>query len=365
MIIEEGLYDREFVEKWTIGFDALRQRVAEYPPERAAEITGVDAGLTREDARLYATTKPAVIPWTSITDQQVSSTSAIRLHCTLRAITGNLDVPGGDVFNGYVPEFVPESEIEFHEALSEEQKAKQLGSERHPVFTHRGMAPLAEPSKRVWGLKYANLAFGCYMANPSAVFRAMADGDPYPVKALFSLGNNTLLGFANMPLIYRVMMNQNLIVVHEQFKTPTAQLADYILPGYSWLERPHLLDGYGVLPFAEVSEKAMEPPGECRDVYQFWRGLAHWMRFADHYPWPNVESLLDYRLEKTGMTFEQFAEKYRVYVPTPSFRKYEKTGFATPSGKVELASSVLEGRDSDRDIIRRGGIHQRPAGAEV
>jgi anaerobic selenocysteine-containing dehydrogenase len=132
------------------------------------------------------------------------------------------------------------------------------------------------------------------------------------------------------------------VVVHEHFKTPTAQLADYILPGDSWLERPHLFDGYGILPFAQVSEKAMEPPGECRDVYDFWRQLAVRMGFAEHFPWTNVESLLDYRLRKTGMSFQQFAKEHRLYMPTPSFRKYEKTGFATPSGKVELASSILE-----------------------
>ncbi len=342
VLIEENLYDRAFVDKWTVGFEALKQRVAEYPVDRVAKITGVSPELIRQAARMYATTSPAVIPWTPITDQQVSSTSAIRLHCTLRAITGNLDVPGGDVFNGYVSEFISETDIENHDALSDSQKAKQLGSDTHPAFTYRGTAPLAEPTQRVWGRKYANLVFGSYMANPSAVFRAMALGTPYPVKAFISLGNNTLMGFANMKMIYRGFMNQDLVVVHEHIKTPTAQLADYILPGDSWLERPHLFDGYGVMPFAQVSEKAMEPPGECRDVYDFWRQLAMRMGFADHFPWQDVESLLDYRLQKTGMSFEEFAKKYRIYMPTPSFRKYEKTGFATPSGKVELSSSILE-----------------------
>jgi anaerobic selenocysteine-containing dehydrogenase len=182
VLIEEELYDRDFVEKWTVGFDALKDRVAEYPLERVEAITGVERDLIRQAARMYATTKPAVIPWTPITDQQVSSTSAIRLHCTLRALTGNLDVPGGDVFNGFIPEFVGETELELHDALPEVQKAKQLGSDKHPAFTYRGTAALAEPTERVWGKKYANLFFGSYMANPSAVFRAMAQGEPYPVK---------------------------------------------------------------------------------------------------------------------------------------------------------------------------------------
>ena len=80
VIIEEQLYDRDFVDDWTVGFEDLKKRVAEYPLERVEEITGVPRKLIAEAARLYATSEGAVIPWTPITDQQVSSTSAIRLH---------------------------------------------------------------------------------------------------------------------------------------------------------------------------------------------------------------------------------------------------------------------------------------------
>ena len=111
------------------------------------------------------------------------------------------------MLHGFHPNIVSETELELHDALSPTQKAKQLGSDKHPAFTYRGMAALQEPTRKVWGQPYANIVSGCYMANPSAVFRAMADGDPYPVKALISLGNNTLMGFANMALIHRAMMN--------------------------------------------------------------------------------------------------------------------------------------------------------------
>ena len=96
VIIDEGLYDRDFVAQWTTGFEELRARVDEFPLERVAEITGVAADKIAAAARMYATTTPGVIPWTPITDQQRNSTSAIRLHCALRALTGNIDVPGGE-----------------------------------------------------------------------------------------------------------------------------------------------------------------------------------------------------------------------------------------------------------------------------
>jgi anaerobic selenocysteine-containing dehydrogenase len=342
VIIEEELYDRDFIARWTLGFDELCSRVAEFPLARVARITGVAPELIRSAARMYATNWPAVIPWTPITDQQRNSTSAIRLQCSLRAVTGNLDVPGGEVFQGLHPEIIPETDLELHDILSEAQKSKQLGSDTHPAFTYRGTAPLTEPTRRVWGRPYVNLVMGSYMATPSAAFRAMALGVPYPVKAFFSLGNNTLMSFANMRLIYDAIMNQDLVVVFEHMMTPTAQLADYVLPGDSWLERAQLHDSFSWAAIARVSEKAMEPPGECRNVYDFWRGLAVRMGLESHFPWRTHEEVYDYRLTPMGVTFTEFAREHSVHVPPLSYRKYEQTGFATPSGKVELRSTILE-----------------------
>jgi anaerobic selenocysteine-containing dehydrogenase len=343
VIIEEQLYDKNFVENWTVGFEALCERVKEYPVDKVAEITGVDADLIREAARMYATATPGIIPWTPITDQQLNSTSAIRLHSILRAVTGSLDVPGGEVLHGFHPSIISEDELEMHEALSQTQKDKQLGAADHPAFTYRGMEPLREPTERVWGKPYANLITGNFMAVPSATFRAMADADPYPVKAFISLGNNSLLGYSNMDLLMRAMDNQDLVVVHEHIMTPTAQMADYVLPGDSWLERPQLYDALGWVSTIGISNQAAEPPGECKSVFHFWRELALRMGFEEHFPWQSLEQLYDYRLSPLGVSYQDFAANNMAHGPKLAFKKYEKTGFATPSGKVELSSSVLEG----------------------
>lgn len=342
VILSEGLYDEAFVRDWTHGFDEFRERVGAFPVSRVAAITGVDPDLITRAARMYATSGPAVIPWTPITDQQRNSTSAIRLMCSLRAVCGYLDVPGGEVLHGFHPDIVHESEIELHQVLSETQRAKQLGADIHPAFTYRGMAALREPAKRVWGHEWPNLISGNVMANPSVTFRAMADGAPYPVKAFFSLGNNTLMSFANMQLIDRALHNQDLVVAFEHFRTPTAQLADYIMPGDAWLERNALADGFGWTSIYRPSRKAVEPPGECRSAYMFWRDLAVRFGLEEHFPWVSDEQLLDHRLARLGMDFETFAEKHPYHMRQLEYRKYEKTGFATPSGKVELRSSVLE-----------------------
>ncbi|SFI94427.1 molybdopterin-containing oxidoreductase family protein [Albimonas pacifica] len=342
VILDEGLHDRGFVDRWTVGFDAFRRRVDEFPLDRVASITGVDPELIAQAARIYAASGPSVIPWTPVTDQQRNSTSAIRLMCALRALTGNLDVEGGEVLHGFHDRIRSESSIERHDALPPGQRGKQLGAGAHPAFTYRAAEALREPAAKVWGEPWPNLINGTCMANPSATFRAMADGDPYPVKAFFTLGNNTLMSFANMQLIHRALLNQDLLVAFEQFRTPTAQLCDFILPGDAWPERNALSDSFGWTAIQRPSQKAVEPPGECRGVFDFWRDLAHRMGFAEHFPWATVEEMLDWRLEPLGLDFESFAEAHPVHVGELGYRKYERTGFATPSGKVELSSALLE-----------------------
>ena len=240
VIIDEGLYDKDSVRDWCIGFDELSERVAEYPLERVAEITGVPAEQIAEAARMYAQADGAVIPWTPITDQQIDSTSSIRLQSILRAITGNLDVVGGELFNGLRDDWVNESQLQMHDAISPEQRAKQAGYDKHPAYTYRTAEMLKPHMERVWGQGWVDQVMGCHMANPSELFRMMANDDPYPVKAFFVLGNNALLSYPNQHQILRGMMNQELIVTHEIFMTPTAMLSDYIIPGDVFSERNHI-----------------------------------------------------------------------------------------------------------------------------
>ena len=186
VIFDEELYDKQFVKDWCVGFDELKARVDEYPLERVEAITGVPAALIAEAARLYATADGACIPWTPITDQQVSSTSAIRLHSILRAVTGNLDVVGGETLGGFNPKTTsPSPSWRCTKSCRSRRKRKQLGYDEYPVFTYRVAEMLKEPAERVWGFPYIDQVMGCHMANPTSVFRAMVTEDPYPVKAFF------------------------------------------------------------------------------------------------------------------------------------------------------------------------------------
>ena len=342
VIFDEELYDKDFVRDWCVGFDELKARVDEYPLDRVEEITGVDRELIAQAARTYANADGAIIPWTPITDMQISSTSAIRLHSILRAVTGNLDVVGGETLGGFHQGYIPESELALHDELSAEQKAKQLGYDDHPVYTYRVAEMLKEPTEKVWGYPYADLVMGCHMANPSNLFRAMATEQPYPVKAFFVLGNNALMSYPNQHQILKGMMNQELIVAHEIFMTPTAMLADYVMPGDVFSERNHLADSWSWTARLSLSQKSVEPGAEISSSYQFWKDLAKRFDFGNRFPWETIEDVIDHRLSRSGRTFADFEQTGFMEAQTPEFRKYRKTGFATPSGKVELSSSILQ-----------------------
>ncbi|MBW2062926.1 MAG: molybdopterin-dependent oxidoreductase [Deltaproteobacteria bacterium] len=340
VIIDENLYDKDFVDNWTVGFDDLVQRLNEYPLDKVEKITGVPAERIREAAIMYATAKSACIPWSVITDKQKNSTSAIRAQCILRAITGNLNASGGDRLSTLNPDIVSMSEIELHEMLPQEKKDLQIGTDNYPALTYKGTQALGEPSKKVHGREYINLMGGSFMAHPAGVFKAMRTSDPYPIKAMASIANNTLMQYANQKGIYDGIMNLDLFVVHEHFMTPTAQLADYVLPGDAWIERPNFVNGFDSGSTFMVGQKLRQAPGECRSVYDFWRGLGIRMGFEEYFPWKDEEELLDYRIQKTGMKWNEFAEKVPFFPGRPP-KPYQETGFATPSGKVELSSSVL------------------------
>ncbi len=336
VIIEEGLYDHEFVQTRTVGFEQLTMRVKDYSPERVAEITGIDAALIRETARVYANAEGAVIPWGVVTDMQKNSTSALRCQCILRAICGFIGKseivpsPGSGVLSI--------SEIEMHEALTEEIKARQLGAETYPLFSYKGASLYKDASTKTFGYPYYNLVDGSCMAHPPTLFKAMRTGKPYPVKAMLVLGNNTLLSFANQKGILEAFMNQELVVAYENFSTPTAQLADYVLPGDMWLERPALGPVFDVAPIVTTSQQVLAPKGECKNIYDLIKGLADRMGLKEHFPWGDIEAFYDWRLSPLGMTWEQASQNPVV----PLKPTADGTRFGTPSGKVELHSSILE-----------------------
>ncbi len=347
IIINEGLYDREFVENWTHGFEKVRERVAAYTPQHVAKITGLAAEDIVKSARMYATTKPACMERGVASDQLgLNSARVEQARVILRAITGNIDVRGGNPVSGpsYTMDgkrFVCDSELELSDKCPVEQRKKQIGSDRYKLMTWPAWEILEPYYKKLYNAP--NPQQHRLEVSTPLVLRAIINEKPYPIKAMISWASNPVLWAGNTKLVLEALTHPNLDihVVRDYWMTPTAQLADYVLPAASWLERP--LCGTFEDMFDNVfgGERAIDPMGERKTDFQFWRDLGIRLGQEAYWPWNSLEEVIQERLEPLEMSYEEFIEK-GCLLAEKKYRKYEKTGFSTPTGKVELYSTVLE-----------------------
>ncbi|MBI5602695.1 MAG: molybdopterin-dependent oxidoreductase [Deltaproteobacteria bacterium] len=337
VIIEEGLYDHGFVESWCLGFEELKGRVREYPPSKVAGITWVPAETIVEAARCYARTKPASLIQCLSTEQIPDTLSACLSLGILASITGNIDVPGGNVLP--MPrEVVPD--VSLKHLLTPEDHEDRLGGKEYPLLAGEDAWVATAHSPTVW--------------------RAMLTEKPYPVKALYCQGSNPALSYANSRVVLEALKGLDFIAVADFFMTPTAELADIVLPAATWMERSSVQTYYQVTyDDIHLQQKAVEIDG-CRSDYWILNELAKRLGFG-HLMIESEDALSDLILKPLGLTFEQFKEMGRYTVPY-TYRKYEKTGFGLPpfrnlhqSTKVELVPRKL--RDLGFDPLPK---HKEP-----
>lgn len=342
IIIREDLYDHEFVSNYTIGFEDLIKVAEPYTAEKTSKITRIPERLIIEAARVYATVKPAVIPWGYGLDKQgINATQSARGRTILRAVTGNLEVPGGEVFSmsSDVARVRGNDYLEFNDALSAEQRYKQIGCDLYPFFGFPGWEKNLAANKRLpEGYVNPPLSDISSVAFAPAVFNAAITGDPYPVKAMITLANNPLLAFPNSRRVYDALKTLDLYVVMDYYLTPSAAMADYVFPASSTVEQPELWLTGG---FCMACPPGLEPLYERRNSYDFYRGLGIRLGQEEHWPWRTVEAVYDHCLEQVGMTFKELSDKYGFF-GQKEYRRFEKYGFGTPSGKVEIRSSIFD-----------------------
>ena len=319
-IIEEDLYDKGFVERWCHGFDELHKRVAEYAPEKVEQITWVPAETIREAARMYATTKPASITQCLSIDQVADTISTSRCLAMMAALTGNIDVPGGNLIT--MLRQVPPGPAHSGAAwVTPEQHATRLGSREYPLLA--GEACVITPS-----------------AHNHAVWKAILTGKPYPVKAVYCHGSNMLLSYANTQMVSEALKKLDFLVVADLFMTETTRMADIVLPAASWMERGSVTQNEQTsIGHFHLQQKTIQR-GECRSDITIINELAKRLGFGERM-FPTDESYFDFLLQPSGMTFETFKERGDLAFPHV-FRKYESEGFRTPSGKVQLYDQKLE-----------------------
>lgn len=321
VVINEELYDKEFVQRWCVGFEKLKEHVQEYPPGWAARVAGVSEEDIVKAARLYATTRPGTVyVRLGVGGQHINSTQSCRAIHLLIAICGNIDVQGGNLLTL--------------------RAFGNAGIYHTYLLLGSGTRGPAEVEEKRMGLKNYPLMDRCDV--PETV-RGMHDGR---IQGLWCVADNLIVSEMDSMGIWEAMRDKlDFIFVSDFFMTPTAELADIVLPAAFYTELDNITEAFSY-PYNYVTacKKIVEPLGECRDDRNVVIEVARKMGM-DVRPWESVMDFLNWRLKYAGITFEELWERpgHRMEFPR-EFKNYERSTppFFTPSGKVELYSSLFE-----------------------
>lgn len=307
VMVKEDLYDREFVENHSLGFERFVERLEQYTPEVAEKITWVPKEKIIAAARLFAQTKPAAIQWGVGIEHNVNCANSDRVLIYMSALTGNLDAPGGNVLFG-PPPGLPRMEFcgqNFHDNVD-----KMLGGNRY------------------------RLSASINRISPHVVWDAIEHGEPYQARALMIMGSNPLVARENVDRVRRCFEKVEFLVMADIFPTPSTEYADILLPAATWLEHNNIADYWKSHGYIFPRVKVVEPPGEARGDVEILNALGKRMGFEEDF-WNEYEESLDYILKPAGVTWEQFKDMPHLR-NEPEYWKYKKEGFKSPSGKFEF-----------------------------
>ena len=326
VMIEEEIYDKEFVECWCYGFEQLAEAVEPYTLEKTEEITWVPAEKIAAAARMMAKADGWIMQWGVATDMCKEAVPSCQALSALFQITGDVDVPGGMI--------APPAILHYYagwggENLTPEQEAKRLGVNKYPLYKY--------------GFKNAStdVVIDCLETGKDEL------GNDYPLKAAWMQTTNPLANSSpDTRRTYHALNKLEFIVCVDLYMTPTVQaLADIVLPACTYAERNGIRIGDGVQR-GETINKAIQV-GECKsDMVINWE-LGK--RIApEFYPWDTEEEMFSSILEDMGMTFEELRENAPTYLDF-EYRKYEKgllradggPGFETATGRIELWSTYF------------------------
>jgi anaerobic selenocysteine-containing dehydrogenase len=324
VIIEEGLYDREFVETYTLGFEEYRDYVRGFPPHVTEEITGVSSRLIVEAARLYATTKPACMLNSS--NATTHHTNGLQNHRALTALiglTGNYDIEGGNPLIRpaylYVANGMVTREDEFEQPRKWEEMAPRVGQDIYPAWCK--LVPEAQAMQLPFQIN---------------------SGKPYPLRAMLAFGLNHRM-WPGSDFMEASLRKLDFLVDIDLFMTDSAKMADLVLPACTSFERSELK--FYPQKYVIWTQPAIRPQWESRSDADVIFDLAHRMVPEDSMMQKGYEACIDWVLEPTKLTVEELKKHPAGYavrdVQMPPFQKYRKQGFPTPSGKMEFTSTIL------------------------
>jgi anaerobic selenocysteine-containing dehydrogenase len=300
VIVSGGHEDREYLAKHTIGWPEFKERILEFTPARAAEITGIDEAAIVALGERIATTRPTGIRCTMGMQRHAGGGNALRMLYALPGVTGDWQYPGGGASYSTSGRFAPPIHEIFRDDL------------------------LAKPVRRL-----SMTLMGKHL---------LADDDP-PVKALVIYGANPMASNPDQRRVREGLLREDLFtVVMEQFPTDTVDYADIVLPATMQTEHLDVNDGYGHM-YVHLNRPAVEPAGEALSTTETFRRLARAMDLEEPALYEDDESLARTLL---GDAYDHLYEhgSMRLDYPTP-FVPFTD-GFPTPSGKLEFFSAKAQ-----------------------
>lgn len=343
VMIEENLYDHDFVDRWTYGFEALAERVADKTPEWAEEITWVPAAKIREFARIWATGGTSALKWGLVLDQQRCGVGAAHAVLAAEVLTGSIEQPGGTIIatrgqHVDLPYDIQEWCLG-QPGIDSELFKDRIGFGKYP---------------------YRSGPNGGYASTDEALITLETD-EPFRVKMIWAQANNFLSCMGDdQNRIYRAFDNVEFFVVSDVVMQPTAMaFADLFLPAAYGPERFGLRDWFG--PIRSMTQ-ACEPAGDCRSDEQQLFELGKRLH-PERFPGNNTYEYMDYIVQNaytefkedgTPYSLDQLREDVIVYPPR-SYRRYEtgelrsdgQPGFETATGRIEFYSLVYASRGED------------------
>jgi len=347
VIIRENLYDADYVTRHTMGFDELRVKVKDYPPERVSQWAGISAPDIRQLAREYSTTRPAVIRLNYGVQRSEGGGMATRAVAMLPCITGSWKEVGGGL------------QLSTSGAYGLNKAALQ-----RPDLM---LIALGRPARSV---------------NMVELGRALNTLDNPPIKALFVYNSNPAAICPNHNEVVRGLKRSDLFtVVHEQFFTDTTDYADIVLPATTFFEHSDMQTAYGHY-YLQMSQQAIEPLGECRSNVEAFRALAQRMGFREECFLEPVEQMMDSaltsanpwlkgidreRLQREGHIRLNFHgdEAANASSGERAFLPFADGNFPTPSGRAELYSESLKAQGLDPVVEFTPAAESRHSGSKA
>lgn len=315
-IIATDLYDKEFVDTFSTGFSELQEVAAGFPVEEIGQEIWLDPEHIREVAKMYATTKPACIIDGNGLDMQLDMFQSTRAVALLRGLTGNIDTMGGDV----LPQPIAVKNIQAKDALP---TGAQPITSAYPLFN---------TFSDTWGNQVQ-----------SCVVDAILDENPYPLKMVVVQAGNPVVTMADSNRANAAFAKLDFLVVIDMFMTKTAQLADVILPASSCFEKTQLNRASTRNNPVILQDEVIKPIGDSWPDWKIVFELARRLGFEKEFPWKTAEGAIDYQLEPVAVTTDMLRkEPSGLRVEELKHQKYLENGFATPSGKFEFYSEVLQ-----------------------